>query len=1096
MKSICAQKNSIKYDSNDLASSDVFVKLSQHTSVEMSDFTVFVLVFLSYFLHLQSLKYHVSEMILGSQSIIQDTVAAQSRSNIATKLQQPGTFDISLAKIYTTLTNEEKLYKTKLFGILDRPVPLFKIAIPFLVGIVVFIVFLSLTAPVWPSQLGGDNLVIIGLLTMVASLALSYFVLTVETPAIVWIILVSVAFATYAVVKTSNCDANKVCLYKPEGYGNNFLDFNYLWIGLAVGMFFIQKVMFSILLYRHGPFRLLRGFSLMFFLLFYVFMIVTTFQSSPETKHHQHTPCTSKGTFVGQLIYWPLFLVIVFYIERGSYTFRDEINIPNFAMSILTYVLSTLFFLVPILTIRTWEGNRDTAISRMTCSLRQPTISLDTPSSRCCKTQKISSSSLRTFDVHFNNLLGKQDVVGENVSMTFELVKIVSGEEQSIPTDQITYENPPPPTRPYVLQIVRGSTTGVSISNGELLGQFQIAMKAGPNAFTQSDEGRADYILKITFEDQSQLSFYQRFSSITHNQSLTFLQTSDRLDRYSVPTLMPDGSAMPSGSFSVGSDGVVRNESGLPLMSNGEAMPTDHTIRRDNVVLDESSNPVKDKMGQNLQVVRGTQVVKLEDTSETEAEASETEAVVGCTGRNKPEGINLRGNLERNAFTPGSGVNPIVFTGRHSNTGPGMSTLWGLIVGTAIASLYLGFTNAAKQDPNDASAINRAMTRAARGGRSKSSVDGSEPQRFGVAGFLTGIAFGSIYGGLVGAPAGFFSGLIVEGIRAKNKARQIRFEYLDENNYPVARVAADDAAVAEGLQEKVPLNSTHIDPIWKECSKSDQDATSSVANTQTCENSETPPLTYTPPGHCKYIADIDINFSNYPDTEKDKHYELTFNANTGGSDKVHIHFKQKPDDDPIFGPESYMYWLLFIVFLILLTFVYQVALLAFGADKIFTKKLQQATKVVFKGTSVIAEGAERVGQLGKLSSSNATREPRLPDEATRGRKAKIVASKIGQGLATAGKKVVDATSAVGGGVKYVSGKATFGIGDAARKGGNLLYEPVRKAVQFKDSSLLREFEPRMPGTKKSRIKPLNFPFQNNPNPNPKPNSDQSVKSTV
>lgn len=1025
MTSICAQENNIKYDSNDLASSDVFVKLSQHTSVEMSDFTVFVLVFLSYFLHLQSLKYHVSEMILGSKSIIQDTVAAHSISNVATKLQQSGTFDISLAKIYTTLVSEEnEKLKSGLYGpTLFNKIPTFKLAIPLLIAIVIFIVFLSLTAPVWPSQLGGDNLVIIGLLTSVASLALSYFVLTVETPALLWIILVSVAFATYAVVKTSNCDPNKVCLYKPGGYGDDFLDFNYLWIGLAVGMFFIQKVMFSILLYIHWPSSgILRGFSFVFFLLFYVFMIVTTFHSSPETKHHQYTPCTSKGAFVGQLMYWPLFLVIVFYIERGSYTFRDEITGSRFRQffpAIVTFVLSTLLFLVPILTILGWEGNRDTTISRKTCSLRQPTISLDTPDSRCCKTQKISSSSLRTFDVHFNNLSNEPtDIVGSNVTMSFELLKIVNGNEEPK-----TITESSSPLGEWALQLVRGDTSGVPISNGETLGQFQIALKAGTQAFDGS-ETEADYILRITFQDQSRLSFYQRFSSITHDQSFTFLRT-DRVERYSLPDEMPDGNPMPLGTFTVRDDGVVINAYNRPLMSDGNPMDENHTIRNDNFILDTAGNPVKSE-GQNLQVVRGTAEVINQDTTETEK-------VVGCTGRNEPRNINLRGDLARNEFTPGSGVNPITFTGRHSNTGAGMGTLWGFIVGTALASTYLAFTNAAKEDP-------------------------STRKSFGVAGFMTGIAFGSIYGGLVGAPAGLFSGLAVEGIRATNKPRKMRFEYLDANNYPVARVEADDTAVEEdtaGLLEKVPLTNTHINPIWKECDEPDQEATSSVANTKTCTSLQTPPLTYTPPDHCKYIADINIDFTKYPDLDNEKIYQLTINANTNinTNDQSHIHFKQKPDNDPIFGPEWYIYWMLFIVFLLFLTFVYQAGLLLFGKEQIFSKRLQNTTKFMYKGTEKVAQGALRGFGYKPLENAS-TRAPVLPADATTATAVNFVAQ-IGQDVATGATGVVGKTSSIAGELKRGTGVAVTGLGGMFRAGGEGLYDStVRRVVALKDSSAI------------------------------------------
>lgn len=211
-------------------------------------------------------------------------------------------------------------------------------------------------------------------------------------------------------------------------------------------------------------------------------MIVTTLYSSPETKHSQNTPCTSKGSFVGQLIYWPLFLIVVFYIERGSYSKQ------NSNTAIVTYLLSTLFFVVPISTIIGWERNRDTAISRMTCSLRQPTISLDRPDSRCCKTQKISSSSLRTFDVHFNDLAGKDEVIGSNQSMSFELVKIVNGQEQN---RTINYGNTVPPDSMHALQIVQGTEEN-EISNRETLGQSQIAMKALPEAF-ENDEKEADY---------------------------------------------------------------------------------------------------------------------------------------------------------------------------------------------------------------------------------------------------------------------------------------------------------------------------------------------------------------------------------------------------------------------------------------------------------------------------------------------------------------------------------------------------------------------------------------------------------------------------
>uniref|UniRef100_A0A6C0J0J5 Uncharacterized protein n=1 Tax=viral metagenome TaxID=1070528 RepID=A0A6C0J0J5_9ZZZZ len=935
MVSICAQNNS-NYDSNDLASSDVFVKLSQHTSVEMSDFTVFVLVFLSYYLHLQSLKYHVSEMILGSQSIVEDSLAAYSTNNVATKLQQSKT--ISLVNIYTFLTKEEKLSKTKLFGLFSLPT--FKIVIPFMIAVVIFIVFLRITAPVWPSQLVGENITIIGMLTAVASLGLSYFLLTVETPALLWIILVSIGFAVYAVVKTSTCDANKVCLDKPEGYGDNFLDFNYLWISLAVAMFVIQKILFSILLFRHGPLRI-RGFSFMCFLLFYVFMIVTTFQSSPETKHHQDTPCTSKGSFVGQLIYWPLFLIIVFYIERGSYTFRDEISVRAFGTAILTYIVSTLFFLVPTLTIFALEGSRDTAISRMTCSLRRPTIKLDTPDSRCCKTQKLLSLSLKIFDVYYNDLHNEQSVVGSNISMTFELIKIVNGIEKSIPANQITYEATP--NREYALQIIRGSDkSNVTISNGETLGQFQIAMKAGTLAFDESDQGVAQYTLRITFQDQSRLSFYQIFSSITHNQSFTFLQTEELL---------------------------------------------------------------------------------------------ESENVVGCTGRNAPKDINVRGNLKINEFNPGSGMNPITFTGRHFNTGPGMGALWGLFIGAALASTYLGLTNATKLDPTSAS-------------------------RKPVSGLLTGIFAGLLYGGFVGVPSGAISGKIVENILAKNTQKKTWFEYLDANNEPVARVKADDAAAeADSTLEKIPLNDTHTDRIWQYCKTRDQTATSSVSNSSSCTPIElASAITYTPPGHCKYIADFNIDFSKYPDTSEETGvaHQLEFNTNTAGNDKVYIHYHQYKANDPIFGPDGYIYWLLFFAFLILITFVIQAFLLYIDRETFLSKRLQGATNTLSSATSSIAirAGTLRNSVRGGLPQASTRDINSQTSRMTTRIRRRRGYDTFRRGVSEL-EKVGGGMIKLAGAVKNQTGDGLSYVGDSLRDGGTRLYDAtVRRAVKLRDSSYL------------------------------------------
>ena len=114
MVSICGNTNSEStLSSDDLASSDVFVKLSQHTSIEISDFTVFVIVFLSYYLHFQSFKYHVSEMMEGSQSLVE---------------------------IFETLVSNEQKSGLRVLRL--------KRVFLFLVGFVIAILFFSLTFPV------------------------------------------------------------------------------------------------------------------------------------------------------------------------------------------------------------------------------------------------------------------------------------------------------------------------------------------------------------------------------------------------------------------------------------------------------------------------------------------------------------------------------------------------------------------------------------------------------------------------------------------------------------------------------------------------------------------------------------------------------------------------------------------------------------------------------------------------------------------------------------------------------------------------------------------------------------------------------------
>lgn len=372
MVSICGKNNS--KSSYELSSSDVFVKLSEHTSTEMSDFTVFVVVFLSMYLHLQSLKYYVAEMILGSRSVFLSTgsISAHSPNDVLQKLDQSKTFDFSLVKLVQSFVSN------------DEPADILPIkkVISGLIALGVAVTFLVLASPHWPRGMGGENFAILAIILLVASFGVSMLLVSVETPALPWIIFVSLVIATYAVVRTSKCNEDRACLEKPDGESDNFLDFDYKWLVVAISLFALKKILFIILFLRRYDSiadKTIRGLGFVLFLVFYIFMILTTFISSPETKQNQYVPCTLKGSFVGQLIYWPLFLIIIFYIERGSYNTLDEsgeVNKMKWFSSVISFVLSFLMFLVPLVTILEWQGNPQ---NKNACTVRQPEISLDTP---------------------------------------------------------------------------------------------------------------------------------------------------------------------------------------------------------------------------------------------------------------------------------------------------------------------------------------------------------------------------------------------------------------------------------------------------------------------------------------------------------------------------------------------------------------------------------------------------------------------------------------------------------------------------------------------------------------------------------------------
>ena len=465
MVSICGQDSNSVLNSDDLASSDVLVKLSQYTSVEMSNFTVFVIVFLSYYLHFQSLKSHVSE-ILGPttvNNVISNIPDKKSHYRFALKLLVPITLAVVLG-----------------------------------IGVIV---------PTWTllqPQLGYEEMLALVCVIFVVSLFLSKLLMSVKTPGLKWIILVlmSLAISVYAVVKTSTCNPDRVCLYKPEGESDNFLDFDWIWIGIALSIFVVHKICMLVLSFKFEEYNtpLSRVFSLIMFSLFYAFMIFTTFLSSPETKHHQYTPCTSKGSFVGQLIYWPLFLIIVFYTERGAY---DIGRSPLWKLLLL--VFSTLLFVVPIATIYHFQRDPATAISRRTCTLQRPTITLDTPQSRCCTVQKLSQTP-RIFDVHLDNL-------NLNVSdITFTLFE--ENDDRSLGSPIIIDDNPD------IIELQKGPKPEKGLSDN------QIEMKAGTGFIGD----KANYVLQLTVNNSDSLQFYQNFTSTSFRQRFEFVKTNQNIE--------------------------------------------------------------------------------------------------------------------------------------------------------------------------------------------------------------------------------------------------------------------------------------------------------------------------------------------------------------------------------------------------------------------------------------------------------------------------------------------------------------------------------------------------------------------------------------
>jgi hypothetical protein len=851
MVSICGRNNS--KSSYELASSDVFVKLSEHTSTEMSDFTVFVVVFLSIYLHLQSLKYYVAEMILGSRYIFLNpgSISSQSPGDVIQKLDQSKTFNFSLVKLVQSLVSNDN---DKL-----EHIEKIKWLISGSIAVAVMVTFLVLLRPRgrdgigeddgggWPVGLGVENLVILSLILALVSFGLSMFVVSVETPALPWIIFVSLAISTYAVIRTSKCNENRACLYKPDGESDNFLDFDYKFLVIALSCFVLKKILFSILFFKRRDSttdKVIRGLGFLMFIVFYIFMILTTFISSPETKQNQFVPCTLKGSFVGQLIYWPLFLIIIFYVERGSYNTPDdesrggEVNMVKWVLSVASFLLSSLLFLVPLITILEWQGNSQNKNARNTCTtlstVRQPDITLDKPGDRCCSTQKISTESYTTFDVHWN-YLNEQQTPDMDDNVTFALYK--NGEEVSANqgVGGIMYTDDDTSRTNADLIIIKGTST--TFSKGESLkNENQIAMRVGDHVFAQGTPGESEtqlnYELEITVNGYNPL-----FPSVSHRQKLKFL--------------------------------------------------------------------------------------KLSRTSLDDNDPTDTEKVAGCTGRNKPAGINFR-NID----------SPILFQTRHPHTGAGPGALAGFISATALLALILPFAN-----------TRRALT-----------TGSSAP-----AGFVSGLLGAAVYGGIAGAPAGALAGFINELIVVGLKTRELKFYFVDAKKHPIARVKENDGDDV-GLN-RVPLND-NISQEWKSC-KNDKTTCNQQLDSNGIE------ISYTEPMHCDYLASFKLNFSNYIDDTETKYYQLSFNTDTSGADKSNIYFQKEPAESTIIGAHARWYWIILVISLLVITVAY------FLVNTLFRNRTgidlaRGGLDSLTRGTNTVGTGAVQVTATGLAAARRMT----------------------------------------------------------------------------------------------------------------------------
>ena len=774
MRSICGNQ-SIAHHSDALVSSDVFVKLSQHTSTEISDFTVFTIVFMTFYFHFQSLKHHFSHIVLNTQAYASIPLAKYSQNTISQKTMEAKTFNISLLKLFETLFNDQPLQ------------PQVNFIFSFLIAITITTFFLFVTAPIWPKEAGPENIFFLSFILFLSSFGLFKFIINIETPSLIWIILLSLASSIYAVVRTSKCDENRVCLYHPNGSPDNFSEFDYTWILIALAIFFVHKSIFIFYIFKNGTEFLLplRSFGILSFILFYFSMILTTFLSSPEIRNNQLIPCTSKGAFVGQFIYWPFFLMFIFYIDRGTYVFQNETNNTFISIEVFTFVASLLFFFVPIYTIYNWQNNPDTSITRRTCTLKQPTITIDTESSRCCDKQHITTHS-RIFDVHLHTL-GENNHELDPTELVFKLKDesgtVVATQENG--KIKIVTQNPDLST-----------DTSVYLFINNTVGNNQIEMSAGLAAFPSGSTTQR-YTLEVQYMSAS---FFSMFSRFTQSQKL----------------------------------------SQVFEFVNTNAPNEDNSIHTTFI-----------------------------------------ESLVQCTGNETATNIILYNRSGESDDTQGTLSNPLVIYGTHNMTGVLWGGLWGAVFGGAITFLVIGFLKRKIPPPT-----------------------GEKPKEASrTLGFIIGGPIEKLMGFIFGFLSGSIAGYINEQILSEKKKKKVFFEYIDQNNYPVARV--------DGNENNIQIDKSNFE--WLKCTESQ------ITDGNECtqdSTEETPDITYNPPKHCNTLAQCEIDFTQKNNKNEKGIYQLAIQFNTHTKE---IYFKREKSPNPIFFTQDSIYfWILFMIFFILL----------------------------------------------------------------------------------------------------------------------------------------------------------------------------------